>query len=240
MELTARNLITEVLGPLKAGKEAQVFVCQAHPEAGGGLLALKVYRPRAERGFRAEETYLEGRASLRRGRARGSSVTRAVERRSAAGKALLSQLWVRREYEVLRRLEAFHVPVPRPYACTTDAVLMEYLGDETGPAPRLVMAELSLDDATRMRRELLAALEAMLGLGLIHGDLSAYNVLVWQGRACIIDLPQAIDAAVHPLARDLLQRDVCNLTRHFARYGIPDDGQAIAADLWRRYERAEV
>jgi RIO kinase 1 len=80
----------------------------------------------------------------------------------------------------------------------------------------------------------------MLGAGLIHADLSAYNVLVWQGRPHVIDLPQAVDAAVHPLARDLLLRDVRNVTRHFARYGIPDDGQAIAESLWRRYERAEL
>ncbi len=239
-EFLARDLITDVLGPLRPGKEAQVFVCQANPETGFELLAAKVYRPRAERGFRAEETYLEGRASLRRGRAAGSSVARAVARRSAAGKALLSELWVRREYEVLKRLGACGVPVPRPVACTEGAVLMEYLGDQDAPAPRLVTTHLSRDEAACMRETLLGAIARSLGEELIHGDLSAYNVLVHEGSPYLIDLPQAVDAAVHPEAQWLFSRDVTNLTRHFARYGITDDGAAWAQDVWHRYETGRL
>ncbi len=235
-----RDLITDVLGPLKSGKEAQVFVCQAHPATGFDLLAAKVYRPRAERGFRAEETYLEGRASLRRGRAGQRSATRAVERRSAAGKVILSEIWVRREYEVLRRLGACNVPVPRALACTRGAVLMEYLGDLEAPAPRLVATELTRGLAEEMREALLDAVERCLGAGLIHGDLSAYNVLVYQGRPFIIDVPQAVDAAVHPEAERLLRRDVTNLTRHFARYGVPDDGEGWARRVWRLYETGRL
>ncbi len=236
----ARDLITDVLGPLKSGKEAQVFVCQAHPATGHDLLAAKVYRPRAERGFRAEETYLEGRASLRRGRARRSSVTRAVERRSAAGKELLSEIWVRREFDVLRRLRACGVPVPKVLACTRGAVLMQYLGDIEAPAPRLVATDLTRGEAESMREGLLDAVERCLKEGLIHGDLSAYNVLVHEGSPYIIDVPQAVDAAVHPEAERLFRRDVTNLTRHFARYGIPDDGEGWARQVWRLYETGRL
>jgi len=230
-----RGLITEVIGRLKSGKEADVFLCRAHPDHGGALLAAKVYRPRGERAFRAEETYLEGRASLHRGRARFGSVSRAVARRSAAGKELLSELWVRREYEVLRRLAAIGVPAPRPVACDGGAVLMEYLGDLEAPAPRLATVRLAQDEAVHLRRELLAGVEAMLSHGLIHGDLSPYNVLYWAGRAYLIDLPQAVDAAVHGDGLGLLRRDAQNLTRHFARYGLVDDGAAWAEALWLRY-----
>ncbi len=229
-----------MLGPLRPGKEAQVYVCEAHPQTGFELLAAKIYRPRAERSFRAEETYLEGRASLRRGRATHSSVARAVARRSAVGKVLLSELWVRREYEVLGRLDACGVPVPRPVACSGDAVLMQYLGDLGGPAPRLVATRLGQEEAATVRETLLGAIALCLSDGLIHGDLSAYNVLIHEGRPYIIDLPQAVDAAVHPEAQRLFTRDVMNLTRYFARYGIADDGALWAEDVWRRYERGRL
>ncbi len=229
-----------MLGPLRPGKEAQVFVCEAHPRTGFELLAAKIYRPRAERSFRAEETYLEGRSSLRRGRAAHSSVARAVARRSAAGKALLSELWVRREYEVLGRLDACGVPVPRPVACSGDAVLMQYLGDIEAPAPRLVATRLGQEEAAAMRETLLEAVALCLSDGLIHGDLSAYNVLIHDGRPYIIDVPQAVDAAMHPEAQRLFTRDVTNLTRHFARYGIADDGAPWAEEVWRRYERGRL
>jgi len=240
LEFMDRRLIEEVLGSVRPGKEADLYVCRAGPEAGHRLLAAKVYRERSRRGFRAEETYLEGRADLRRGRAALGSVARAVARRSTAGKALLSEIWVRREYEVLRRLFAEGVPVPRPVACTARAVLMEYLGDEAEAAPRLIDAVLAPDDAWRIRVELLDLVERCLAVGLIHGDLSAYNVLLFGGRPYVIDWPQAVDAAVHPGAEALLARDVRNLTRHFARYGCPDDGPGRALDLWDRWRRGQL
>ncbi len=217
-----------------------MFVCRAHPETGFSLLAAKVYRPRHERGFRSEAPYLEGRSSLRSGRARERSATRAIERRSRAGKALLSESWVRREYEVLRRLQRAGVRVPHPVACTEQAVLMQYLGDEQEAAPRLLAEALAFPAASRFRAELLDAVERLLRSGLIHGDLSPYNVLVFEGRPWIIDLPQAVDAAVHPDGRALLRRDVTNLTRHFARYGIADDGLECADALWSAYERGAL
>lgn len=234
------QLITDVVGQLKSGKEAQVFVCRAHPATGHELLAAKVYRPREERAFRSEATYLEGRSSLQRGRARSGSVARAIERRSRVGRALLSRAWVQREYDVLRRLERAGVRVPSPVAASTGAVLMQYLGDEQEAAPRLVDSPLTLDRALAFRKELLDAIARLLALGLIHGDLSAYNVLVFDAQPWIIDLPQSVDAAVHPDGCGLLTRDVANLTRHFARYGLPDDGCALGRRLWDRYQRGAL
>ncbi|MDA8343944.1 MAG: hypothetical protein M0Z66_00530 [Thermaerobacter sp.] len=239
-EFYDRDLITDVIGQLKAGKEAQVFVCRAHPKTGYDLLAAKLYRPREQRGFRSEAPYLEGRGSLRCGRARDSSVTRAIDRRSRAGKTLLSETWVRREYDVLHRLKREGVQVPAPVACTEHAVLMQYLGDEHAPAPRLLAQSLTAGEAAAFRAALLEDVERCLRAGLIHGDLSPYNVLVFQGAPWIIDLPQAVDAAVHPDGRSLLRRDVTNLTRHFARHGIPDDGADYADALWEQYERGRI
>ncbi len=239
-EFYERELITEVVGELKAGKEAQVFVCRANPQTGYGLLAAKVYRERSQRAFRSEADYLEGRSSLRRGRSRGASVTRAIDRRSRVGKELLSATWVRREYEVLVRLHRAGVPVPAPLACAEHAVLMQYLGDEEASAPRLVSAALDQQEAGRYRAVLLAAVAEMLREGLIHGDLSPYNVLMFRGGPWIIDLPQCVDAAVHPDGLRLLRRDVTNLTRHFAHYGLPDDGDAVSERLWDAYMRADL
>lgn len=235
-EFMERDLITDVVGQLKAGKEAQVFICRAGTDTGFDLLAAKVYRPRAQRGFRSETTYLEGRSSLVRGRAPGGSVARAIERRSRVGKALLEATWVRREYEVLRKLHREGAKVPDPVACGEHAVLMRYLGDEQSPAPRLISTTLSLSEGAAFRAALLDDVERFLRAGLIHADLSPYNVLVFEDQPWIIDLPQAVDAAVHPDGRSLLLRDVTNLTRHFVRYGVPDDGEAIASDLWERFQ----
>ncbi len=235
-----RNLITGVVGELKAGKEAQVFVCRADPHTGHGLLAAKVYRPREQRAFRSEAAYLEGRSSLMRGRARASSATRAIERRSRAGRAILSATWVRREYDVLRRLRQAGVQVPEPFAYAEHAVLMQYLGDELQSAPRLVAASLTLEEAGSFRARLLQDVERLLREGLIHGDLSPYNVLVFEGKPWIIDLPQAVDAAVHMDAQGLLRRDIVNLTRHFTRYGFADDGAVHADRLWEDFRRGRI
>lgn len=239
-EFYEMDLITSVVGQLKAGKEAQVYVCRAHPDTGYELLAAKVYKSREFRSFQGETTYLEGRASLMRGRARSSSVTRAIERRSRAGRALLESTWVRREYAVLRRMRGAGARVPEPLAVAGRAVLMAYVGDEETAAPRLQAVELPIDVATSFREILLQEVELFLRADLIHGDLSPYNVLVWRGEPWIIDVPQAVDAPVHPDGGSLLRRDICNLTRYFARCGIPDDGDSLAEDLWRRYERGQL
>ncbi|EQD32710.1 Serine/threonine protein kinase, family, partial [mine drainage metagenome] len=124
LEFFQRNMITDIIGQLKAGKEAQVFVCRAHPETGHQLLAAKVYKSREMRSFHNETTYLEGRSGLVRGRAAHGSVARAIERRSRAGKALLEATWIRHEYEVLRRLRRADARVPDPIAVSDHAVLM--------------------------------------------------------------------------------------------------------------------
>lgn len=231
----SRDLIVDVIGWLKAGKEAQVFICEAHPATGKDLFAAKVYRPRRDRAFKKEVTYLEGRGDLMRGRSRTSSTARAVERRSRAGKALLEDLWVRREHDILCRLSRAGVRVPEPRSMTDRALLMDYLGNIEAPAPRLQEVLLPAADASAMRDELLTFIEAMLAEDIIHGDLSPYNVLIHGGSPWIIDVPQAIEAHVHPNGYPLLRRDVTHITRHFVRYGLEDDGDARATEMWHRY-----
>lgn len=237
---TERKRITGIIGFLPAGKEAQVYICEAHPATGIDRLAAKVYRPRRDRAFKDESTYLEGRGSLTRGRARKGSVARAIRARSRAGRILLEHTWVDHEYEVLRRLYGAGVRVPKPVDAAEGAVLMEYLGDATEAAPRLSVYAPSGPlgsgpGARALLEECFGAVESLLSLDLIHGDLSPYNVLVHEGHAFLIDLPQAIEAHVHPDPFPLLRRDVLNLSRHFARYGLPDRGEVFAQDLWHRY-----
>lgn len=231
----ARDLIVDVIGWLKAGKEAQVFICEAHPATGKDLLAAKVYRPRLGRSFKKEVTYLEGRGDLMRGRARASSTARAIERRSRAGKALLEDLWVRREHDILSKLWQAGVRVPQPRSLAERALLMDYVGTEEAQAPRLQDVTLTAEAAGAIRDEILSFIEVILSQDLVHGDLSPYNVLIHDGSPWIIDVPQAIEAHVHPDPFPLLQRDVTRITHHFARYGIEDDGEGRAADMWHRY-----
>lgn len=232
--------MTEIVGSLKAGKEAQVFVCRAHPKTGRQLLAAKVYKSREKRSFRSEATYLEGHGGLVAGRKKNDSVARAIDRRSKVGKALLEEIWVNREYDILRTLWRLGCRVPQPMAVGGGAVLMAYLGNEDEAAPRLQAYQPTEAEAHRFREDLLHVVESLLGANLIHGDLSPYNVLVWEGEVWVIDVPQAVDAHIHPDGASLFLRDVTNITRYFSRYGVADDGRLWGQDLWARYERGKV
>ncbi len=130
--------------------------------------------------------------------------------------------------------------MPAPYARTPDAILMEYLGDEGGPAPLLARSEIPRLDATRLFERLVANVELFLACDRVHGDLSAFNVLYTRGRIQIIDFPQAVDPRKNPNARDLLVRDLENVHRYFVRYGVKGRPRDLARDLWSRYRRQEL
>ncbi len=226
--------ITDVLYPVKSGKEATVYCCRAHPRTGQRLLALKVYRALRSRGFRNDAAYIEGRFRQE------THELRAMRKKTAKGREFQFGAWLGHEYETLRTLYAAGAAVPRPIAAGENALLMEFIGDAEGAAPPLQTIDLRRAEAERLFAETLRTVELMLGCNLIHGDLSAYNLLYWQGRLKLIDFPQAIDPRFNSNAYSFLQRDVENLYRYFQRQGIAADPVRIAGRLWDRFVRSDL
>jgi RIO kinase 1 len=226
--------IDEVLFPVKSGKEATVYCCRACPGRGEAHFALKAYRPRQHRSFRNAAIYQEGRIL---GDAR---TTRAVTSKSRFGQAVEFGGWLHQEFGMLRILHAAGAAVPRPVAVSGSAMLIEFLGDNGQPAPQLCNVRLSPAMAEALLEQALRNIEIMLSCHVVHGDLSAYNMLFADERLRVIDLPQAVDARTNPNARSLLARDVANVCHYFAGQGADTEPGTFALDLWDLYARAEL
>lgn len=233
-EFGGNGLITEVISRIDDGKEATVYLCRAAPGVGPDLLAAKVYRPRRFRAFSQGNRYDAGRHKS------GSREERAVRRGTRTGRRTSHHAWIAWEWEVLCKLADGGASVPYPLASSDDAILMQYLGSETVPAPQLRNVELKTHEVRPLFEKLVRNLEILLDCHLIHGDLSPYNVLYAGGRPWLIDLPQAVDARRDPDARALLERDVENMCRAFRPHGIGRDPASLANSLWLRYQRGEL
>ncbi len=219
---------------MKSGKEATVYCCQAHPSTGVELLAAKVYRSRNNRGFKNDAIYQEGRLIL------DGHVRRAVQNKSRFGREAQFGIWIDYEFAALQALYKAGADIPKPYARSSSAILMEYLGDLQQAAPSLQGVELSRNEAYSAFDRLMRNIELWLANNYVHADLSAYNVLYWQNQVRIIDFPQAVDPRFNPNARTLLTRDIDNICRYIARYGLQRDSRAIADRLWRRFKNSEL
>lgn len=231
------GLISEILFEVKSGKEATVHCCRA-PAPGDQvqLIAAKVYRPIQTRRFKNDAIYTTGRLHLvREGRAK-----RAAESKSTFGREVQFATWIEHEWHTLQMLFDAGADVPRPVARNDRAILMPFLGDERGAAPKLNEVELDREAASGVVDRLLANVELMLDHHVVHGDLSPFNVLYWNDRATIIDLPQAIDPRLNPAALPLLSRDVENLCTWARKHGVQRDGRAIVNDLWQRFLLGEI
>jgi RIO kinase 1 len=224
-----QGLITEVLGIIKIGKEASAYCCRAGTALGGGLVAAKVYRARQYR-FKNDYVYQEGRTRGMKGQAK-----RALAKKTEFGRTVQTGSWVGHEYEALKTLDEAGADVPRPFASDSDAILMEYVGDLEAAAPQLNRVTLEREKAAGLFDDVMENVELMLANNLVHGDLSAHNILYWEGRITLIDFPQAVDARFNGNARDLLERDIGNVCRYFEAYGAGADAARLAEDLWRRY-----
>jgi len=226
--------ITEVLHTVKSGKEATVYCCKADPGTGLELAAAKVYRPRAHRNFKNDAIYQEGRVIL------DKRLRRAVAKKTRAGRGCQSALWVDSEFTTLKTLHAAGADVPKPYAQSGDAILMEYIGDADMAAPPLRHVRLQPDQARELFNLLMSNIELWLSCNCVHGDLSAFNVLYWRGAAKVIDFPQAVDPRMNRNAFELLLRDITNICSHFEQYGIAEDSYRLARELWSRFVLAEL
>jgi RIO kinase 1 len=228
------GLITGVRYALKSGKEADVYLCDGGPSTGRELLAAKVYRPRHHRDFKDDSSYRAGQVITKR-RERV-----AVEKKTRFGRQLDHVLWVDREREALTALHAAGADVPEPFGGSGSAILMAYVGDESGPAPQLRNVDLDAGEARGLYERVVWNLEVMLATNLVHGDLSPYNILWWRAEITIIDLPQAVDPRRNPNAHALLVRDVQNMSAFFGRFGVRTNPGALAHDLWMRFLFADL
>lgn len=232
-----QHLLTDVLCRVKGGKEANVYCCQADPATGMELLAAKLYRPRMLRNLRNDARYRQGRDYLNEyGQViKDARLLVAIHKGTSVGKETVHTSWLEHEYHNLVMLRAAGCNVPRPVAVGSNTILMEYIGDLEQPAPTLHEVKLPASQARLLFGRLLSDLDKMLAVGRVHGDLSAYNVLYWQGEGRIIDLPQAVDPRQNPDAWDIFRRDVTRLCQYFQRYGLGRDPNSLAAKLWDHY-----
>ena len=228
------------LGPLKTGKEAEVFLIERTGSDGRTcILAHKRYRPKQVStkgeletlGFQRANSFVNDQSYRQGRRFANTRDERAARTMTAYGRALLGRSWPSRELEVMTRLWQAGVHVPFPVGPTTDGLLMQFVGDRSGAAPRLAQARLNRAGAALAAGQLQEDLHRMVGAGIVHGDLSPYNLLWWQGRLWMIDLPQAVDIALNLNAVDLLLRDLNNVASWFQRHGVAFDADEVFAEL---------
>ena len=233
------DLITDVLSLVKGGKEANVYRCRAHESTGTSFLAVKVYRPRMFRNLRNDKLYREGRTLLsdngRPVKERDKRAFRALNKKTSYGQQLAHTSWLMHEFNALRTLHAMDADVPRPYSALENAILMQYVGDEHMPAPPLHTVTLPAREAEALFERSLQNIELMLQQGMIHADLSEYNILYWESEITLIDFPQVIKIASNRNAEKILKRDISRVCRYFDRYGIGARAEAIHAKLWQKY-----
>jgi RIO kinase 1 len=194
----------ELVRNVKSGKEADVYLVQ---DADHNLFALKVYAEHAA--YSTQARYKAGKHMTEK------SARRAMAAKNAYGLQISRQLWTMREHYLLRKLYAKGAYVPKVFAMTTEAILMEYFGTETTPAPRLIDIELTPAQAAPAFRDLIKGIKLCWEIGVVHGDLSAYNVLYWQDQVYMIDFPQALDIQRNPNALEKLRKDVENVCAYF-------------------------
>jgi RIO kinase 1 len=226
------------LGTLKSGKEAEVFLLERRYAGGSSaLLAHKRYRPRRpargelrDLGFKKATSYRHD-STYRSGWFLSSRDRRAVAHKTDHGHEVIERMWPIQEMTMLERAWGSGASVPFPVERTDDGVVMEFIGDHDAAAPRLAQARLLATEVESAWEQLLASLRAMTSAGLVHADLSAYNLLWWRGRLTIIDLPQAVEFTTNFDAPDLLHRDVANVVDWFERRGVTADVEAVYAEL---------
>jgi len=229
--LVEAGLVDEVVRPLMSGKEAAVYVVRCGDE----LRCAKVYKEANKRGFRQAAEYQEGRKT------RNSRDARAMAKGSKYGRKEQEEAWQNAEVAALFRLANAGVRVPKPYDFLEGVLLMEMIDDGEGDAaPRLNDVDLHPDDAREFHAFMIREVVKMLCAGLVHGDLSEFNVLLDPGGPVIIDLPQAVDAAGNNHAFKMLERDVRNMAEYFGQFAPELKFTKYAKEMWALYEAGEL
>lgn len=229
--LIDEGLVDEVLRPLMSGKEASVYVVRC----GDDIRCAKVYKDASQRSFKKAVQYQEGR------KVRSSRRARAMEKGSSFGREQAEESWQNAEVDALYKLADAGVRVPQPYGCFDGILLMELILDEEGDvAPRLNDIQLTAEQARRDHKTMMQDILRMLSVGLVHGDLSEFNVLQDPQGPVIIDLPQAVDAAANNNAQWMLERDVNNITQYYAQFAPELAATKYAKEIWALFEAGNL
>ena len=229
--LVEDGLIDDVTRQLMSGKEAMVFVVIC----GGEVRCAKVYKEANKRSFRQSVDYTEGR------KVKNSRQARAMQKGSKYGRESQEAAWQSAEVDALYRLASAGVRVPTPYNFYEGVLLMELVtGDDGNAAPRLNDVQLNETTALQYHGFLINQVVRMLCAGIVHGDLSEFNILVGTDGPVIIDLPQAVDAAGNNHAKAMLERDVNNLATYFGQFAPALKNTQYAKEIWALYERGEL
>jgi RIO kinase 1 len=233
------QLILDVVRRIKAGKEATVYECSAHPSTGKVLVAAKLYRERSLRSSRNTGQYQQGRSLLDEdGNAAGRGSRRldkAIAQKSARGKAATQTSWLMHEFTLLQAMHAQGGDVPQPIEHAEQTLLMEFIGDGADAAPTLNDVEIEPEDARRLFERVIFNVELLLSLGWVHGDLSPFNILYQSGRIVLIDFPQVVDCRSNPRARSMFERDLERVASYFERFGWRVEPRRLAHELWDKY-----
>ncbi|MFT5295301.1 MAG: RIO kinase 1 [Colwellia sp.] len=225
------GLVDEVLSQLMSGKEATVYMVRC----GEDIRCAKVYKEANKRSFKKAAQYQEGRKS------RNSRRARAMEKGSKYGRKQQEDAWQNAEVEALYTLATAGIRVPQPFGCFEGVLLMELITDGEGEvAPRLNDVIMPSEHAIEDHLIMMNYVKIMLCVGVIHGDLSEFNVLVDEYGPVIIDLPQAVDASANNNAKSMLIRDVDNITDYYAQFAPELSKSRYAQEMWALYEKAEL
>lgn len=224
--LVDNGLVDEVVRRLMSGKEADVYIVRC----GDALRCAKVYKETSRRSFKQAVHYQEGR------KVRDTRLARAMAKGSRYGRKQQEESWQTAEVDALYRLADAGVRVPQPYCCLDGVLLMELITDDTGDvAPRLCDVAMTAEQAREDHATVIRQVVRMLCAGLVHGDLSEFNVLVDKDGPVIIDLPQAVDAAANNHARAMLERDINNMTHYYGQYAPELLTTRYAQEIWALY-----
>ena len=225
------GLVDEVISQLMSGKEATVFMVRC----GSEIRCAKVYKDAGKRSFKQAVQYREGR------KVRNSRQARAMAKGSKYGREEQESLWHNAEVDALYKLAQANVRVPKPYGCIDGVLLMELITDADGDvAPRLNDVKLTQEEALAHHSQVIRDVVRMLCAGLVHGDLSEFNVLVDQDGPVIIDLPQAVDAVANNHAEWMLERDINNMRDYYGQFAPELLATQYAKEIWEIYESGKL
>ena len=231
LPLVEDGLVDEVIRRLMSGKEADVFMVRCGDE----IRCAKVYKEASKRSFKKAVEYQEGR------KVKNSRRARAMQKGSKFGRQQQEDIWQNAEVDALYKLAQVGVRVPEPYGCFDGVLLMELITDEDGEvAPRLNDVSMTAEQAIEDHAEVMHYVMLMLSVGLIHGDLSEFNVLVDEYGPVIIDLPQAVNAAANNNAKRMLTRDIDNMTNYYAQFAPELKNTQYAKEIWALFEAGEL
>ena len=236
------NIVSDVTRIVKGGKEANVYCCTGHPDTGEPLIAAKLYRPRMLRSLKNDAIYKIGRTVVdedgKEVRNRRERV--AMAKKTRFGKRLDFDQWIGTEFRVLgRTVRCRGIRSQTDWLPWYTTLLMSFIGDEYGSAPTLSEVNIERQEAKPLFDSLLEDVAIMLEHGYVHGDLSAYNILYWEGALTLIDFPQMVNAYKNPHAYELFERDISRVCAYFERFGIQHHTRSLARSLWQEYMEVE-